>query len=158
MNYSSLSATDRRVLMFGGIVAITALVSFLDPSGSWGPIMALTLLAGLGAVFVGLQTQIAPSMTLPAPKGLLLLILGGVAAGGTAIAMLTYLGYISRNLADIFVLIMIVGLVAALALLWTGWTAYRAETPASAVAAAPAATAATAAPAASPAPSPTDET
>ncbi len=134
------------------MVAIIALVSFLDPSGSWGPVMALTLLAGLGAVFVGLQTQIAPSVKLPAPKGLLLLILGGVATGGIAIAMLSYLGYISRNIADIFVLLMVVGLVASIVLLWTGWTAYKAETPVAAAAAAPAGPAAPAAAAPTPLP------
>jgi phosphoglycerol transferase MdoB-like AlkP superfamily enzyme len=137
MNYSSLSASDRRVLITGGIVAIVALLSFLDPNGNWGSIMALTLLAGLGAVFVGLQAQLAPSTKLPVSKGLLLLILGAVAAGATAISMLTYIGYITSNIADFFVLIMIVGLIASIVLLLTGWTAYKAETLAPAVPAAP---------------------
>ena len=129
MNYSSLSATDRRVLITGAIAALVGFLSFLDPNGSWGPIMALTLLAGLGAVFVGLQSQLAPSTKLPVTKGLLLLILGGVATAATAIAMLTYLDYITRNLVDFFTLSMIVGLIASIVLLMTGWIAYKAETP-----------------------------
>ena len=120
--------------------------------------MALALLAGLGAVFVGLQPQIAPSAKLPVAKGLLVVILGGVATGAIAIAMLTYFGYITRNLVDFFTLSMFVGLIASIVLLMTGWTLYKAETPA---AAAPPAPAASVAPAAStpppPPPPPADE-
>ena len=132
MNLSTLSASDRRVVIAGGIAAIVGLLSFLDPTGDWGTIMALTLFAGLGAVFVGLQSQLAPGTKLPATKGLLLLILGGVATGATGIAMLTYLGYITRNVVDFFTLSMIVGLIASIVLLLTGWTAYQAETAAAA--------------------------
>ena len=131
MNYSSLSATDRRVTITGAITAFVAFMSYLDPNGNWGPIMALALLAGLGAVFVGLQSQIAPSAKLPVTKGLLVLILGGVATGAIAIAMLTYFGYITRNLVDFFTLSMFVGLIASIVLLMTGWTLYKTETPAS---------------------------
>jgi hypothetical protein len=144
MNYSSLSAIDRRVLITGAIAAFVGFMSFLDPNGNWGTIMALTLLAGLGAVFVGLQSQLAPSTKLPMAKGLLVLILGGVATAATGIAMLTYFGYVTSHLVDFFTLSMIVGLVASIVLLLTGWAVYQAETPA---AAAPAA-----APAASPPP------
>ena len=151
MNYSSLSATDRRVLITGALVALVGFLSFLDPNGNWGTVMALTLLAGLGAVFVGLQSQLAPSMKLPTTKGLLVLILGGVATGATAIAMLTYFEYITRHIVDFFTLAMFVGLIASIVLLLTGWALYKAETPA---AAAPAAPDATPAPAATPAPPP----
>ena len=104
--------------------------------------MALTLIAGLGAVFVGLQSQLEPGTKLPTTKGLLLLILGGVATGATGIAVLTYIGYITRNIVDFFTLSMIVGLVASIVLLLTGWTIYQGET----AAAAPAAPAAPASP------------
>lgn len=132
MNFSTLSAADRRVAISGAIAAIVGFLSFLDPNGDWGTIMALTLIAGLGAVFVGLQSQLAPGTKLPTTKGLLLLILGGVATGATGIAVLTYLGYITRNVVDFFTLSMIVGLVASIVLLLTGWTAYQGETAAAA--------------------------
>ena len=128
MNFSTLGASDRRVAIAGGIAAIVGLLSFLDPNGDWGTIMALTLIAGLGAVFVGLQSQLAPGTKLPTTKGLLLLILGAVATGATGIAVLTYIGYITRNVVDFFTLSMIVGLVASFVLLLTGWTAYQGET------------------------------
>ena len=138
MNYSSLSATDRRVLITGAIAAFVGFMSFLDPNGNWGTIMALTLLAGLGAVFMGLQPQLAPSTKLPMAKGLLLLVLGGVATGATAIALLTYLDYVTSHFVDFFTLSMIVGLIASIVLLLTGWGAYQAETSAAAAPAGPA--------------------
>jgi MFS family permease len=152
MNFSSLSASDKRVLIAGLVVAIVALISFVDPSGSWGGIMILSLLGGLGAAFVAAQSQLMPSMKLPATKGLSILVLGAVAAGGTAIAMLSYIGYISRNLTDVYVILMVIGLVAALFVAWTGWVAYQGErgvAPAAA-ASAPAAPTAPTAPATPP--------
>ena len=130
MNFSTLSATDRRILLTGGIAAIVGVLSFLDPNGSWGTLMALTLLAGLAAAFVALQPQVAPTTKLPMQKGLLVLILGGIATGATGLAVLTYLGYILRNIVDFFTLSMIVGLIASIVLLLTGWRLYQAELPA----------------------------
>ena len=65
MNFSSLSAADRRLVIVGGLVALIALISFVDPSGSWGAVMILSLLGGLLAVFVAVQSQMAPTMKLP---------------------------------------------------------------------------------------------
>lgn len=130
MNFSTLSAIDRRIVITGAIAAIVGLLSFLDPNGNWGTIMALTLFAGLGAVFVGLQA--GARSRLPVAKGLLVLILGGVATGATAIAMLTYLGYVTSHIVDFFTLSMIIGLVASIVLLLTGWTAYQSESTATA--------------------------
>jgi hypothetical protein len=152
MNFSSLSASDKRVLIAGLVVAVVALISFVDPSGSWGGIMILSLLGGLGAAFVAAQSQLMPSMKLPATKGLSILVLGAVAAGGTAIAMLSYIGYISRNLTDIYVILMVIGLIAALFVAWTGWVAYQGERGAAPAAAASAPAAAASAPAAPAAP------
>lgn len=132
MNYSSLSALDRRVLIAGAVAAIAALISFVDTSGDWGAIMILGLLGGLGGVFVALQPQVAPTMKLPATKGMALLASGLVATLGFALATLNYVGYITRNLADIYVLVVIAGLVASVVLLWTGWQAYQGEPKAAA--------------------------
>jgi phosphoglycerol transferase MdoB-like AlkP superfamily enzyme len=130
MNYASLNATDRRVAISAGLSAIAALLSFLDPSGDWGPIMAIALVAAIGAIFILVQPQVAPTVKLPAARSLLLLVLGAAATAAFVIAMLTYLGYISRNVLDPFVIIMVVGLIASIVLLWTGWVAYQAERPA----------------------------
>jgi hypothetical protein len=132
MNLSSLGALDRRVLITGALAAIVALISFVDTSGDWGAIMILGLLGGLAAVFVALQPQVAPTMKLPVTKGMAILGSGALAAGGFVIAMLNYVGYITRNITDIYVLLMLAGLIASLVLLWTGWQAYQSEPKAAA--------------------------
>ena len=153
MNFSSLTAGDKRLLIAGAVVALVALISFVDPSGSWGGVMALSLVGGLLAIFVAVQAQLMPTMKMPLTRGLSVLIAGALAVGGSAIAMLGYIGYISRNLADIYVILMILGLVAGIFILWTGWQLYQAEPKAAAAPAAPAAPAPAApAPTAPPAP------
>ena len=127
MRFASLRASDRLVLIAGAVIAITALISFIDPAGYGGGIMLISLLAGLGAAYVTLQPQVAPERTLPATRGLSLLVLGTAATAASAIAGVASLGYIIDNLTDSYVLIFLVGLVASVALLWVGWTAYNAE-------------------------------
>jgi threonine/homoserine/homoserine lactone efflux protein len=127
MNFSSLSASDKQLAIAGGIVVLVSIISFVDPSGSWGGVMALSLLGGLFALFHLLQPQMAPTTKLPMTKGMSMLVAGALSVAGFAIAMLSYIGYISRNIGDIYVIVMIVGLVAAAFLAWTGWKAYQAE-------------------------------
>jgi predicted membrane metal-binding protein len=134
MNMSSLSAADRQIVIGGAVVTVVAVVSFLDPSGSWGAVMILSLLGGLGAMLIGAQAQVAPTMKLPAARGISLLVVGALAAGGFVLAMVTFLSYILGHLLNIFVLLMVVGLIAGLYLLWIGWQAYQAESGSAAAA------------------------
>jgi len=131
MNYRTMGAAAQRLLITGAVIAITALISFVDPAGSWGGIMIVSLLAGLGAAYLAVQPQVAPSMKLPAPRGLSLLVLGAAATAASAIALLSYIKYVLNNLTDVYELIFLVGLVASAYLLWVGWTAYKAESGAS---------------------------
>ena len=125
MNFSLLSAADRRNLILGAIVVVTGLLSFLDPSGSWGSVVFIGILGGLLAAFVAVQPQVAPAMKLPTTKGLLLLVAGALAAAGFVIAGLTWFSYLISI--QIFSIIFDVGLVASVVLLWFGWQAYQAE-------------------------------
>jgi hypothetical protein len=127
MNFSTLSGANRRTVIIAGVVTLIALLSFLDPSGSWGGVMALSLLGGLGALFIVLQPQMAPTMKMPVARGLGLLLTSGLAAIGYVLAILSYIGYIAKYPTDVFVILMIVGLVASLYLAWTAWQAYQAE-------------------------------
>ena len=131
MRFRTLGAGDRRILIAGAVVAITALISFVDPAGSWGGIMSVSVLAGAGAAYLAVQPQVSPTMKLPAPKGMSLLVLGAAATAASAIALLSYVGYVFGNLTDVYELIFLVGLVASAYLLWVGWTAYKAESGAS---------------------------
>jgi len=127
MSFRSMGAADQRLLIAGAVVAITALISFVDPGGSWGGIMIVSVLAGLAAAYIAVQPQVAPTMRLPATKGLSLLVLGAAATAASVIALVSYVGYVFKNLADIYELIFLVGLVASIYLLWVGWQAYKAE-------------------------------
>ena len=131
MNFRTMAAADQQVLVAGAVIAITALISFLDPAGSWGGIMIVSVLAGVVAAYVAVQPQVAPAMRLPMTKGLSLLVLGAAATAASLIALLSYVGYVFKYLTDIYVLLFMVGLVASIFLLWIGWRAYKAESGAS---------------------------
>lgn len=134
-----LGSGDRRFLILGAVVALAGLLSFLDPSGSWGAVVLVGILGGLLAAFVAVQPQVAPTVKLPTTKGTVLLVAGALAAGGFVIAALTYVNYVFA-LTRIFSIIFDIGLVASLVLLWFGWQAYQAEqgrTPAAPPPAAP---------------------
>jgi hypothetical protein len=147
MNFSSLSASDKRTLVLGAIVAVAGILSFMDPSGSWGVIVVIGILGGLLAVYVAIQPQMAPSMKLPATKGMLLLVAGAAAALGFVVAGLTYFGYV-LEVTRVFSIIFDIGLVASIVLLWFAWLAYQAEPKAVAPPAPPATPAPPAPPAA----------
>ena len=127
MNFSSLSAGDKRLLIAGGLVALISLISFADPSGTWGVVMILGILGGLLAAFIAVQSQVAPTVKLPVTRGLSMLVAGGASVLSFVLAMLTYIGYISRNFANVFVLLMVIGLIASAYIAWMGWMAYQAE-------------------------------
>jgi hypothetical protein len=126
MNMQTLGAGDRRYLILGAVVALMGLLSFLDPSGSWGAVVLLGILGGLLAAFVAVQPQIAPTVKLPASKGTVLLVAGALAAAGFVIAGLTWISYVFA-VTRVFSILFDIGLVASLVLLWYGWQAYQAE-------------------------------
>jgi hypothetical protein len=150
MNFSSLSASDRRLVITAAIAALMALLSFFDPTGDWGTTVGISLIAALAAIAVVMWPQLSPNSALPVPRGLSLLVLGAVTAGGFVIAALIYLSYVfSINL---FSILFDVGLVASLALLYFAWLEYQAAPKA----AAPAAPAAPATPPSAPPPPPAE--
>lgn len=153
MNFSSLSASDRRLVITAAIAALMALLSFFDPTGDWGTTVGISLIAALAAIAVVMWPQLSPNSALPVPRGLALLVLAAVTAGGFVIAALVYLSYVfSINL---FSILFDIGLVASLALLYFAWLEYQAA-PKAAAPAAPA-PAAPAAPASAPPPPPPAE-
>jgi len=159
MDFSKVSASDKRMLIAAVGVVIGGLISIIDRWGIGGIIGGF---AGLGAILVVLQPQLSPAMKLPAPKATLLLGLGAVAAGGFILSALQYIGFIFDP--RIYTILFDLGLVSALVLTYFAWLGYKAAqgTAAAAGATAPAAPAPTAAtpapapPAATPAPPPAE--
>jgi hypothetical protein len=135
MDFSKVSASDKRMLIAAVGVVIGGLVSIIDRWGIGGIIGGF---AGLGAILVILQPQLSPAMKLPAPKATLLLGLGAVAAGGFILSALQYIGFLFDP--RIYTILFDVGLVAALVLAYFAWLGYKAAagTASGASAAAPA--------------------
>jgi hypothetical protein len=122
MDFSKLSAGDRRILIVTLGVIIGGVVSVID---RWGFGGIVGLLAGLGVAGVILQPQLAPAMKLPAPKATLVLILAGVAAIGFVVSALQYLSFVFE-ITRIYTLLFDLGLIAALALAYLAWLDYKA--------------------------------
>jgi hypothetical protein len=127
MDFSKLSAADKRILIAAALVVVGGIVSIVD---NWGVGGIVGGLAGLGAAFVVLQPQVAPTMQIPTPKPTLLLVLGAVAALGFVVSALQWYDDLLR-VTRVFNLLFDIGLVAAIALAYFAWAGYKAVTPAS---------------------------
>ena len=124
MDFSKLNQNDKTAALASAVLVITGLVAattYTSYAITW-----LAILAAVGMLFVVLQPQIAPGVTLPGSKGSLMVVLGGIAGVIMALALLTTLGFIfvAFGFADILFL---AAILAGLTMAWTGWTAFQAE-------------------------------
>jgi len=125
MNFSTLSANDRLAAIAAAIVVITGLISIAQ---DWGALVFLSLAAGVVALFVVLQPQIAPAVKLPMTKGVLLLGMGAVSTVVLLVVALQWIDYILTPPIFVFDTIQyFIGVIAAVVLLFAGWRAYQAE-------------------------------
>jgi hypothetical protein len=125
MNVSTLSANDRLAAIAAAVVIITGLISLVN---DWGAVVFLSLAAGVVALFVVLQPQIAPAVKLPMTKGVLLLAMGAIATLVLVVVAFQWMDYILTPPIFVFDTIQyFVGLIAAIVLLFAGWRAYQAE-------------------------------
>jgi len=121
MDFSKLSATDKRILIAALVVVVGGLISIVDRWGIGGIVGGL---AGLAAAGVILQPQLAPTMKLPAPRGTVLVVLGAVAALGFIVSALQYIGYV-LEVTRIYTILFDIGLVAAIVLAYFCWLEYK---------------------------------
>jgi len=125
MNFSTLSANDRLAAIAAAIVVITGLISIAQ---DWGALVFLSLAAGVVALFVVLQPQIAPAVKLPMTKGVLLLGMGAISTLVLLVVALQWIDYILTPPIFVFDTIQyFIGVIAAVVLLFAGWRAYQAE-------------------------------
>jgi|SoiMethySBSTD1v2_1073268.scaffolds.fasta_scaffold403173_2 hypothetical protein len=127
MDLSKLSAADKRILYAAIGVVIGGIIGIIDV---WGIGATIGLLAGLAAIFVLLQPQVAPTVKLPAPKATLLFACGAIAAAGFVLSALVWLPYV-LDVTRIYSLLFDLGLVSALILGWLTWMQYKPTMPAS---------------------------
>jgi hypothetical protein len=124
MNFSKLTYFEKVAAVAAVVVVITGLISLAN---DWGILMAISLLAGLGALLVVFLPQMAPTTALPGSKGSLLVAAGAVATVVTAVVAIGWVTWITEHLATFDTLQFLVGLVAAVVLAWAGWQVLRAE-------------------------------
>ena len=125
MNFSTLSANDRLAAIAAASVVITGLISIAQ---DWGALVFLSLAAGVVALFVVLQPQIAPAVKLPMTKGVLLLGMGAISTVVLLVVALQWIDYILTPPIFVFDTIQyFIGVIAAVVLLFAGWRAYQAE-------------------------------
>jgi hypothetical protein len=122
MDLSKLSSNDRSAVFVAAVVVITGFLSLI---WAWGTLMLLAGLAGLVVLGAVLLPQLSPSTNLPAPKGLVMLGAGVVAAVSFVVTAFDWIGWIGDHLATFDTIQFLVGLVASLVLAWIGWRAYQ---------------------------------
>jgi hypothetical protein len=122
--FSALSANDRLAAIAAVIVVITGVISL---AWAWGALVLVPALAAVGVLFIVFQSRIAPTMTLPMTRGMLLLGLGGVAAIIWVVLALQWTSWIVGHLLTVDTIQFLIGLLAAIVMAFAGWRAYQAE-------------------------------
>jgi hypothetical protein len=122
MDLSKLTANERMAVVAGAVVVVSGIISLIN---NWGTLMLVALLAG--AVVVGglLIPQLSPGTNLPAPRGIVMLGGGVVAAVSYLVTAIDWMGWIGENFASFDAIQFLIGLIASLVLAWTGWRAYQ---------------------------------
>jgi threonine/homoserine/homoserine lactone efflux protein len=124
MDFSKLSSSERTAAVAALVVAVTAVLSLYY---DWGLLMAVSLVAGLGALAVIFGPQMSATMSLPGSKGSLLTALGVIAVAATIISGIPWIDWLTRHLVTLDAIQYLIGLVAAVVLAYTGWQMLRAE-------------------------------
>jgi hypothetical protein len=122
MDFSKLSANERMAVGAAAVVLVTGIISVIN---EWGSVLIVPILAALVVLGGLLLPQLAPNVTLPAPKPLVMLLGGAAAALFWIIAAIDWLDWIAGHLGSVDTLQFLVGLAASLVMAWAGWRAYQ---------------------------------
>ena len=123
MDFSKLSSNERMAAFASAVVLVLGIVSLVN---DWGSLLIVPVLAALIVLGGILLPQLAPTVKLPAPKALVMLLGGAAAALFWVIAAISWLDWIFGHLGAFDTLQFLVGLVASLLMAWAGWKAYQA--------------------------------
>jgi hypothetical protein len=123
VDFSKLSSNERMAVIASAVVLVLGIVSLVN---DWGSLLSVPVLAALIVLGGILLPQLAPTVNLPAPKGLVMLLGGAAAALFWVIATISWLDWIFGHLGAFDTLQFLVGLVASLVMAWAGWKAYQA--------------------------------
>jgi hypothetical protein len=119
MDFSKLSSNEK-LAVYGAVAAIVG--SFISLSTGTG---SLGLLSGIAMLVIVFLPQFSPTTKLPGTKGSLMLVVGGLAALFSLLALLAWLPYLGL-FGGIFIGLLI-SIAGGLLMGWAAWQEFQAE-------------------------------
>ena len=127
MDLSKLNSNER-LAFWGAILSIVGTVltivgAYIGAGGLW-----LTFVLAIAMIVILFLPTWSPQSTLPGSKGSLMLVVGGIAAVGALLGLLSLLSII-RFLGSepLFVIGLLVGIAGGLMMGWGGWQEFQSE-------------------------------
>ena len=127
MDLSKLNANER-LAFWGAILSIigtilTIVGAYIGIGGLW-----LTFILAIAMIVILFLPTWSPQTTLPGSKGTLMVIVGGIAAVGALLGLLSLLSVIAfLGSEPLFVIGLLLGIVGGLMMGWGGWQEFQAE-------------------------------
>jgi hypothetical protein len=121
MDFGKLSSNEKTAAVAAVVVVLAGIIS------NWGGLVWLSVIAAAAAVVILLLPQLSAGTTLPGSRGSWLVALGAVAAVGTIIELLRFMGYFFNSLDDYRTWLFAIALIASLVLAWVGWQEFQRE-------------------------------
>lgn len=128
MDLSKLNANER-LAFWGAVIAIVGTVlTIVGGYGFAGGGLWLTVILALAMIVILFLPTWSPQSTLPGSRGSLMLVVGGIAAIGAILSLLTLFAWIGLlGEAFLFVIGLLLGIVGGLMMGWGAWQAFQAE-------------------------------
>jgi hypothetical protein len=128
MDLSKLNANER-LAFWGAVIAIVGtILTIVGGYGFAGGGLWLTVILALAMIVILFLPTWSPQSTLPGSRGSLMLVVGGIAAVGAVLSLLTLFAWIGLlGEAFLFVIGLLLGIVGGLMMGWGAWQAFQAE-------------------------------
>jgi hypothetical protein len=125
MDLSKLDSNEK-LAVYGAVASIVGPI--LASLGFGFGVGWFTLLLAIAMLAIVFMPQWSPQTQLPGSKGSLMLVVGGIAAVTSALALLSSIGFLGFFGSDIlFVLGWLIGIAGGLLMGWAGWQEFQAE-------------------------------
>lgn len=128
MDLSKLNSNER-LAFWGAVIAIIG--SILTIVGGYGFAAGglwLTVVLAIAMIVILFLPSWSPQTTLPGSKGTLMLIVGGIAAIGALLGLLTLFAWIGLLGTDfLFVIGLLLGIIGGLLMGWGAWQQFQSE-------------------------------
>lgn len=128
MDLSKLNANER-LAFWGAVIAIVGtILTIVGGYGFAAGGLWLTLILALAMIVILFLPTWSPQSKLPGSRGSLMLVVGGIAAIGAILSLLTLFAWIGLlGEAFLFVIGLLLGIVGGLMMGWGAWQAFQAE-------------------------------